>query len=99
MRVWFGFAGRGQCLPQLNAASFPHRRAAVRRALLVEYGLEIGAGLGALAGKVWRIGLMGYASNRKNVNLCVSALGNVLNAQGHRCDVSQAIAEVERVYV
>ena len=42
---------------------------------------------------------MGYASNRKNVNLCVSALGNVLNAQGHRCDVSQAIAEVERVYV
>ena len=88
-------------LPQLNAVSFPQQidEAAVRRALLAEYGLEIGAGLGALAGKVWRIGLMGYASNRKNVNLCVSALGNVLNAQGHRCDVSQAIAEVERVYV
>lgn len=87
-------------LPQLNAVSFPQQidEAAVRRALLAEYGLEIGAGLGALAGKVWRIGLMGYASNRKNVNLCVSALGNVLNAQGHRCDVSQAIAEAERVY-
>jgi len=87
-------------LPQLNAVSFPQRvdDAAVRRALLTEYGLEIGAGLGALAGKAWRIGLMGYASNRKNVNLCVSALGNVLNAQGHRCDVSQAIAEAERVY-
>ena len=87
-------------LPQLNAVSFPQQidDAAVRRALLTEYGLEIGAGLGALAGKVWRIGLMGYASNRKNVNLCVSALGNVLNAQGHRCDVSQAIAEAERVY-
>ncbi|MEC8356844.1 MAG: alanine--glyoxylate aminotransferase family protein, partial [Pseudomonadota bacterium] len=58
-------------LPQLNAVSFPQQidDAAVRRALLNEYGLEIGAGLGALAGKVWRIGLMGYASNRKNVNL------------------------------
>ena len=87
-------------LPQLNAVSFPQQidEAAVRCALLAEYGLEIGAGLGALAGKVWRIGLMGYASNRKNVNLCVSALGNVLNAHGHRCDVSQAIAEAERVY-
>ena len=87
-------------LPQLNAVSFPQQidDAAVRRALLTEYGLEIGAGLGALAGKVWRIGLMGYASNRKNVNLCVSALGNVLNAQGHRCDVSQAIADAERGY-
>ena len=87
-------------LPQLNAVSFPQQidDATVRRALLTEYELEIGAGLGALAGKVWRIGLMGYASNRKNVNLCVSALGNVLNAQGHRCDVSQAIAEAERVY-
>ena len=97
-----GFAvEEGSRLPQLNAVSFPQQidEAAVRRALLAEYGLEIGAGLGALAGKVWRIGLMGYASNRKNVNLCVSALGNVLNAQGHRCDVSQAIAEVERVYV
>lgn len=87
-------------LPQLNAVSFPQQidEAAVRCALLADYGLEIGAGLGALAGKVWRIGLMGYASNRKNVNLCVSALGNVLNAHGHRCDVSQAIAEAERFY-
>ena len=90
----------GSRLPQLNAVSFPQQidEAAARRALLAYYGLEIGAGLGALAGRVWRIGLMGYASNRKNVNLCVSALGNVLNAQGHRCDVSQAIAEAERVY-
>ena len=90
----------GSRLPQLNAVSFPQQidEAAARRALLAKYGLEIGAGLGALAGRVWRIGLMGYASNRKNVNLCVSALGNVLNAQGHRCDVSQAIAEAERVY-
>ena len=87
-------------LPQLNAVSFPEAvdDAAVRAALLQQYSLEIGAGLGALAGKVWRIGLMGFASNRKNVNLCVSALGNVLNAQGHACDVSQAIAKAEAIY-
>jgi alanine-glyoxylate transaminase/serine-glyoxylate transaminase/serine-pyruvate transaminase len=70
----------------------------VRAALLEQYSLEIGAGLGALAGKVWRIGLMGYASNRKNVNFCISGLGNVLNAQGHSCDVSQAVAKAEATY-
>lgn len=87
-------------LPQLNAVSFPKSvdEAAVRSTLLSEYRLEIGAGLGALAGKVWRIGLMGYASNPKNVNLCVSALGKALNAQGHRCDVSRAVDKIGQVY-
>ena len=87
-------------LPQLNAVSFPESidDGAVRAALLEQYSLEIGAGLGALAGKVWRIGLMGYASNRKNVNFCISGLGNVLNAQGHRCDVSQAVAKAAATY-
>jgi aspartate aminotransferase-like enzyme len=41
---------------------------------------------------------MGYASNRKNVNFCISGLGNVLNAQGHSCDVSQAVAKAEATY-
>jgi alanine-glyoxylate transaminase/serine-glyoxylate transaminase/serine-pyruvate transaminase len=50
--------------------------------LLNDYDLEIGAGLGALAGKVWRIGLMGYASNPTNVRLCLAALEAALNAQG-----------------
>jgi len=45
---------------------------------LNEYELEIGAGLGALAGKVWRIGLMGHACNARNVLNCLSALENVL---------------------
>lgn len=67
-------------LPQLNAVSVPAGvdEAAVRRRLLNDYSLEIGAGLGALAGKVWRIGLMGYASNPRNVLLCLSALEDVL---------------------
>jgi len=67
-------------LPQLNAVTIPEGvdEAEVRKRLLNEYGLEIGAGLGALAGKVWRIGLMGYSSNPKNVLFCLSALDKVL---------------------
>ena len=40
--------------------------------------LEIGAGLGPLAGKVWRIGLMGYSCNRKNIALCLHALNEAI---------------------
>lgn len=67
-------------LPQLNAISVPEGvdEAAVRAILLSDYGLEIGAGLGAMAGKVWRIGLMGHASNPRNVLLCLGALDDVL---------------------
>jgi len=87
-------------LPQLNAVSFPDSidDATVRSALLNDYNLEIGAGLGALAGSVWRIGLMGFASNKSNVLLCVSVLGNVLAAQGMPVDVSKAVAAVGAVY-
>ncbi len=67
-------------LPQLNAISIPEGvdEAAVRAILLSDYQLEIGAGLGAMAGKVWRIGLMGYASNPRNVLLCLNALDDAL---------------------
>ena len=69
-------------LPQLNAVSVPAGgdEALVRKRLLEEYQLEIGAGLGALAGKVWRIGQMGYASNSKNILYCLSALDAVLTS-------------------
>lgn len=68
-------------LPQLNSVSIPEGvdEAAVRNELLQRYGLEIGAGLGALAGKIWRIGLMGFASNEKNVLNCLGALDAVLS--------------------
>jgi alanine-glyoxylate transaminase/serine-glyoxylate transaminase/serine-pyruvate transaminase len=67
-------------LPQLNAVTIPDGvdEAEVRSRLLQEYDLEIGAGLGSLAGKVWRIGLMGYASNMKNVMYCLGALDAIL---------------------
>jgi alanine-glyoxylate transaminase/serine-glyoxylate transaminase/serine-pyruvate transaminase len=87
-------------LPQLNTVSFPSSidDVAVRNTLLANYDLEIGSGLGALAGKVWRIGMMGFASNQKNVLFCISALASVLNLQGHSCDASAAIAAVNRIY-
>jgi alanine-glyoxylate transaminase/serine-glyoxylate transaminase/serine-pyruvate transaminase len=71
-------------LPQLNAVRVPAGidEAQVRRRLLEEHGLEIGGGLGALAGKVWRIGLMGHACNRRNVLLCLGALEAVLGSMG-----------------
>jgi alanine-glyoxylate transaminase/serine-glyoxylate transaminase/serine-pyruvate transaminase len=57
--------------------------AAVRARLLAEYGLEIGGGLGPLAGSVWRIGLMGESSRRRNVELVLAAITSALAAQGH----------------
>lgn len=70
----------GERLPQLNSIYIPDGvdDAAVRAALLNEYNLEIGAGLGAMAGKIWRIGLMGHASNPTNVLFCLSALEETL---------------------
>jgi alanine-glyoxylate transaminase/serine-glyoxylate transaminase/serine-pyruvate transaminase len=63
-------------LPQLNAVKVPDGvdEAAVRSFLLNEYNLEIGAGLGPLAGKIWRIGLMGASSTEKHVELCLDGL-------------------------
>lgn len=71
-------------LPQLNAVSIPDGvdDAKVRSRLLKEYNLEIGAGLGALAGKVWRIGLMGHSSRAENILLCIGALESVLGDMG-----------------
>ena len=63
-------------LPQLNAVVVPDGvdEAAVRAYLLNEYNLEIGAGLGPLAGKIWRIGLMGASSSEKHIALCLEGL-------------------------
>ena len=79
-------------LPQLNAVSVPEGvdEAAVRTALLEEYNLEIGAGLGAMAGRIWRIGLMGYASNPTNVLTCLGALDAVLS--GMRAPIEPGVA-------
>ena len=73
-------------LPQLNSV-IPEGidDLAVRKTLLNDYNIEIGAGLGPLAGKIWRFGLMGYSSQPTNV-LLLSALSAVLGEMGYRHD-------------
>ncbi|MEX2507613.1 MAG: alanine--glyoxylate aminotransferase family protein, partial [Pseudohongiellaceae bacterium] len=87
-------------LPQLNSVTIPEGidEAAVRSRLLRDYNLEIGAGLGSLAGKVWRIGLMGYASNPANVFLCLNGLGNVLANMGAHTDAAAAVSAAANIY-
>ena len=69
-----------QSLHSLNCIHIPDGAddAATRKRLLEEYGIEIGAGLGVMAGKAWRIGLMGHGSTVRNVDLVLTALSNVL---------------------
>lgn len=82
-----------QRLPQLNTVKIPSGvdDSRVRKRLLTEYQLEIGAGLGDFAGKAWRIGLMGYASRQANVLLCLAALENVLITEGVSMPAGRAI--------
>ena len=78
-------APAGARLPQITSVWVPESRlpagmdeAGVRRELLVRYGIEIGGGLGALAGRCWRIGCMGHAARRRNVTLVLAALDELL---------------------
>ena len=80
-------------LPQLNAVCIPDGvdDAAIRKQLLENFDLEIGAGLGALAGKTWRIGLMGHASRERNVMLCLSALEAVLPKSSEKASLNEVL--------
>lgn len=75
------FVKGNERLPQLITVKVPDGvdEAKIRNILLNEYNIEIGAGLGNLSGKIWRIGLMGYSSNIENINLCINALKEILN--------------------
>jgi alanine-glyoxylate transaminase/serine-glyoxylate transaminase/serine-pyruvate transaminase len=85
-------------LPQLNAVTIPDGidEALVRTRLLNEYNLEIGAGLGALAGKVWRIGLMGHSSRAENIILCLGALESILSDMGAEINTGVALAAAQQ---
>ncbi len=86
-------------LPQLNAITIPEGvdDAAVRSTLLNDYQLEIGAGLGLMSGKAWRIGLMGYASNPRNVLICLGALDDVLGRMNAPIQRGVAVAAAHKV--
>jgi alanine-glyoxylate transaminase/serine-glyoxylate transaminase/serine-pyruvate transaminase len=92
----------GARLPQMNAVHIPEavrdREAEVRKTLLNEFNLEIGAGLGPLAGKIWRVGIMGYSCKPENVMLCLSALGSVLQDMGLPIQVGEAEAAAHHAY-
>ena len=85
-------------LPQLNTVSIPAGvdDASVRSRLLNDYNLELGAGLGALAGKVWRIGLMGHSSRAENILLCVAALESVLGDMGAEINLGVALPAMQK---
>ena len=70
----------GHQLWQLNAVTVPEGvdEAAVRKALLTDHNIEVGAGLGPMKGKIWRIGLMGETCSAENVQRCLTALRQIL---------------------
>jgi alanine-glyoxylate transaminase/serine-glyoxylate transaminase/serine-pyruvate transaminase len=90
----------GNQLPQMNAVYVPEgiNEAEVRKILLTEFNLEIGAGLGPLAGKIWRFGLMGYSCKPENVMLCLAALGSILSDMGLPNKVGEAEAAAHQAY-
>jgi alanine-glyoxylate transaminase/serine-glyoxylate transaminase/serine-pyruvate transaminase len=77
-------------LPTLNAVRIPEGidDMKLRSYLLETFNLEIGGGLGALKGKVWRVGLMGYSSSAENVLFFLSAINRALAIQGHKTDLA-----------
>lgn len=88
-------------LPMLNAIKIPDGvdDAAVRGRLLNEFGVEIGAGLGPMKGKTWRVGLMGETARPKNVLLFLAALENCLSSAGYSFTPGASIAAANECYL
>ena len=84
----------------LNAVKIPDGidDGAVRSSLLNEFGIEIGGGLGAFTGKVWRSGLTGYAAREKTVVLFLSALEELLKRQGYQLEPGAAVAAANSIF-
>jgi len=93
-------AEEGYQLPMLNAVHIPDGidDGNTRKQLLERFNIEIGGGLGAFQGKVWRIGLMGYASRQENVLSFLEALETLLAEQGHTCQAGTAVAAATASY-
>jgi len=105
--LWAGLSALGlkrhvseaHALPQLNTVKIPDGidEASVRKALLEDYNIEIGTGLGELAGKVWRIGLMGETARSTSVRRLLAALGQVLEDKGYAAIKGNALVEANKI--
>ncbi|TAL12059.1 MAG: alanine--glyoxylate aminotransferase family protein [Nitrospirae bacterium] len=93
-------AQAGHRLPTLNCVRVPAGvdDAAVRKSLLAEFGIEIGGGLGPLAGQVWRIGLMGESSRHEHVVTLLSALEQIFRRHGWAKQTGHAITAAHQAY-
>lgn len=94
-------AAQGNRLWMLNSVRVPQGvdEKAIREALLMRHSIEVGPGLGPLAGKVWRIGLMGESSRISNVRRLILALAGELEAGGMRtAGGSGAVEAVDKAY-
>lgn len=85
-------------IPSLNAVAVPEGvdELSVRRALLTAHGIEIGGALGPLAGRVWRVGLMGAGATGPNLLAFLAAFEEVLSRAGYTCDRGAAVAAASR---
>lgn len=94
------FVDAAHRLPQLNTVVIPEGTddASVRSTLLKTYNIEIGGGLGALKGKVWRVGLMGHASRQENVLLFLGALEAILTQQGATISKGEAFSAAHSIF-
>lgn len=94
------YSDDGIMLPPLTPVVIPQGvdDGKVRSAMLNEFGIEIGGGLGDAKGKIWRIGLMGYGSQQRHVLLVLTALEQLLARNGHRAEPGAAIAAAGGVY-
>jgi len=94
------FAQEGARTPTLNTVAIGGNidDAEVRKALLHDFDIEIGGGLGPVAGKAWRIGLMGHGAQQANVTYLISALEVIFKKLGYTDRVGDASAAATRVY-
>ena len=93
-------AEAGYRAPMLTTLRIPEGidDATIRKQLITDYGIEIGAGLGIFGGKAWRIGLMGESANERNVMLVLNALEKLLIASGHNVEPGTAVQAAAQVY-
>lgn len=97
LKLW---AAEGYRLPMLTTVEVPDGidEAVIRRQLLDEYGIEIGGGLGPVAGRIWRIGMMGYSAQRRNVILVLAALEQLLRRAGVPVEPGAGPAAADAVF-